>query len=193
MKLDLSLTDEWFATANEAIQHIIPFEVVEQIQNLKYKELYSDTLDYLLEAYDNTWAQTWTKKGTDLLLEPFNLSKKPKTRDTSRFYEIKPFILTLTNIDNLLRAIPERHYDLIMLFNGPAVTLLQTEECAPYREEIWQLQQTWVSFKVCKSQPAVYRGYCATSARGHRPVCAYSYGKQTALHGWERPPRRRSY
>ncbi len=133
------------------------------------------------------------KKGTDLLLEPFNLSKKPKTRDTSRFYEIKPFILTLSNIDNLLRAIPERHYDLIMLFNGPAVTLLQTEECAPYREEIWQLQQTWVSFKVCKSQPAVYRGHCATSARGHRPVCAYSYEKQTALHGWERPPRRRSY
>jgi intracellular sulfur oxidation DsrE/DsrF family protein len=61
------------------------------------------------------------------------------------------FALALANVGNLLRAIPERHYDLIMVFNGPAVTLLQTEECSPFLEEIWQLQQARVSFKVCRN------------------------------------------
>lgn len=65
--------------------------------------------------------------------------------------EVKPFALGLANVANLLRAIPEKHYDLAMLFNGPAVTLLQSDECAPYREEIWQLQQARVSFKVCRN------------------------------------------
>ena len=65
--------------------------------------------------------------------------------------EVKPFSLGLTNVANLLRAIPEKHYDLVILFNGPAVTLLQAEECAPFREEIWQLQQARVSFKVCRN------------------------------------------
>jgi len=61
------------------------------------------------------------------------------------------FALALANVGNLLRAIPERHYDLVLVFNGPAVSLLETEECAPYREEIWQLQQARVSFKVCRN------------------------------------------
>jgi uncharacterized protein len=39
----------------------------------------------------------------------------------------------------------------VLLFNGPAVTLLQSDACAPYREEIWQLQQARVSFKVCRN------------------------------------------
>jgi intracellular sulfur oxidation DsrE/DsrF family protein len=63
----------------------------------------------------------------------------------------KVFALGLANVGNLLRAIPEHHYDLVVLFNGPAVTLLQTDQCAPYREEIWQLQQNRVSFKVCRN------------------------------------------
>ena len=63
----------------------------------------------------------------------------------------KPFALGLANVGNLLRAIPEHHYDLVMLFNGPAVALLQTDQCAPYREEIWQLQQNRVSFKGCRN------------------------------------------
>ena len=65
--------------------------------------------------------------------------------------EVKTFSLALANVANLLRAIPEKHYDLVLLFNGPAVTLLQSEECAQYREEIWQLQQARVSFKVCRN------------------------------------------
>jgi len=65
--------------------------------------------------------------------------------------DAKIFALALANVGNLLRAIPERHYDLIMVFNGPAVGLLQTEECAPYLEEVWQLQQARVGFKVCRN------------------------------------------
>ncbi|MCL2458588.1 MAG: DsrE family protein [Desulfobulbus sp.] len=65
--------------------------------------------------------------------------------------KIKPMAIALANAGNLLRAIPEKHYDLVILFNGPAVTLLQAEQCAPYREEIWQLQQARVSFKVCRN------------------------------------------
>jgi len=65
--------------------------------------------------------------------------------------DAKPLTIALTNAGNMLRAIPEKHYDLIILFNGPAVTLLQSEQCAPYREEIRQLQQAGVSFKVCRN------------------------------------------
>ena len=43
----------------------------------------------------------------------------------------KVFALGLANIGNLLRAVPEHHYDVVALFNGPAVTLLETEACAP--------------------------------------------------------------
>jgi intracellular sulfur oxidation DsrE/DsrF family protein len=59
--------------------------------------------------------------------------------------------LGLANAGNLLRAIPEHHADVVMLFNGPAVTLLESEACAPFREEIWQLQQARVAFKVCRN------------------------------------------
>jgi len=65
--------------------------------------------------------------------------------------EAKPLTIALTNVSNLIRAITEKHYDLIILFNGPAVTLLQAERCAPYREEIRQLQQARVAFKVCRN------------------------------------------
>jgi len=65
--------------------------------------------------------------------------------------EVKPFAIALANAGNLLRAIPEKHYDLVILFNGPAVNLLKAEQCAAHREEIWQLQQARVSFKVCRN------------------------------------------
>lgn len=65
--------------------------------------------------------------------------------------DARPLGLALANVGNLLRAIPERHYDIILLFNGPAVTLLTTEASAPWREEIWNLQQARVSFKVCRN------------------------------------------
>jgi len=67
------------------------------------------------------------------------------------FDDVKPLTIALANAGNLLRAIPEKHYDLVVLFNGPAVKLLQSDQCAPYREEIWQLQQARVSFKVCRN------------------------------------------
>ena len=65
--------------------------------------------------------------------------------------EVKISNLALANVGNLLRAIPEKHYDVVLLFNGPAVTLLQSEQCAPYREDIWQLQQARIAFKVCRN------------------------------------------
>jgi len=63
----------------------------------------------------------------------------------------KPLAITLTNVGNLLRAIAGQHYDLVILFNGPAVSLLQAERCTPYREEIQRLQRARVSFKVCRN------------------------------------------
>ncbi len=65
--------------------------------------------------------------------------------------EAKPFNIALANVGNLILAIPEKHYDLVMLFNGPAVTLLESEACAPFRDEIWRLQQSRVAFKVCRN------------------------------------------
>lgn len=65
--------------------------------------------------------------------------------------EIKPFGLALANAANLLRAIPEKHYDIVMVYNGPAVQLLQAEQCAAFRDEIWNLQQARVAFKVCRN------------------------------------------
>mgnify|MGYP003589453178 CR=1 FL=1 len=65
--------------------------------------------------------------------------------------EVKTFGLALANAGNLLRAIPEKHYDVVMVYNGPAVQLLQAEQCAAFREEIWNLQQARVAFKVCRN------------------------------------------
>ncbi len=63
--------------------------------------------------------------------------------------EDKPFALGLTNITNMLKAIPGRPYDLVMLFNGPGVTLLEQERCVQYREQIQMLRKAEVSFQVC--------------------------------------------
>ena len=65
--------------------------------------------------------------------------------------EVTTFGLALANAGNLLRAIPEKHYDVVMVYNGPAVQLLQAEQCTAFREEIWNLQQARVAFKVCRN------------------------------------------
>ncbi len=58
MLLDLSLTDEWLKVAEEAIRSTIPVDVIIQVQRLAHDELYSDTLEYLLDAYDKFWITT---------------------------------------------------------------------------------------------------------------------------------------
>ena len=65
--------------------------------------------------------------------------------------DAKIFGLALANIGNLLRAIPEKHYDLVLVCNGPAVQLLHTDQVAAFRDDIWSLQQARVSFKVCRN------------------------------------------
>jgi len=66
--------------------------------------------------------------------------------------DAEPLTIALTNVANLIHAIPEKHYDLVVLFNGPAVKLLQSEQCAAsHREEIQRLQRVRVSVKVCRN------------------------------------------
>ncbi|MGI6657548.1 MAG: DsrE family protein [Desulfobulbus sp.] len=58
--------------------------------------------------------------------------------------------LALNNVTNLLRALPEQHYDAVMLFNGPAVNLLYAETCEA-ADRIATLQEARVSFKACRN------------------------------------------
>ena len=67
------------------------------------------------------------------------------------FDDSKPLAIALTNAGNLLRVITGQHCDLAILFNGPAVGLLQNERRGPYFEQIRQLQQARVAFKVCRN------------------------------------------
>lgn len=62
----------------------------------------------------------------------------------------KIFALSLTNAANLLKAIPNDHYDVVMLFNGPAVQLLKQKDSA-LQEDVRNLQQQRVVFKVCNN------------------------------------------
>ena len=57
MLLDLSIAKEWLSTANNAIQYIVPQEVIKQVKKLKYYELHSD-LEYLLECYEKLSIET---------------------------------------------------------------------------------------------------------------------------------------
>jgi len=65
--------------------------------------------------------------------------------------DAKQLTVALTNVTDLIRAIQEKHYELAILFNGPAVTLLQEETtlCASYYTVIQWLWLVRVSFKVC--------------------------------------------
>lgn len=65
-------------------------------------------------------------------------------------HDDKIFALSLTNVSNLLKAVTDSHYDVVMLFNGPAVQLLHQEGCT-LQEEVHTLQQQRVSFKVCRN------------------------------------------
>lgn len=59
--------------------------------------------------------------------------------------------LALTNVTNLLNAIPGQTHHLVMLFNGPAVQMLTSQNAAAYMEKILPLQGAGVSFMVCNN------------------------------------------
>ncbi len=64
--------------------------------------------------------------------------------------DAKVFGLSLSNAANLLKAIPEDHHDVVMLFNGPAVQMLRREGCS-HQDEIRSLQEQRVVFKACRN------------------------------------------
>lgn len=59
------------------------------------------------------------------------------------------FNLAINNVINLLNAIPEQEYDLIVLLNGPAVALMTREAVGPFLERIQGLVSKGVRFQVC--------------------------------------------
>lgn len=65
--------------------------------------------------------------------------------------ENKRLDLALANVANLLKAIPGQSYDLVILFNGPAVTLLKKEQSAAQEEAIVNLQKEKVVLKACNN------------------------------------------
>lgn len=65
--------------------------------------------------------------------------------------EKKRLDLALANVANLLKAIPGQTYSVVILFNGPAVTLLKEETCSAHKEVIASLQKEEVIFKACNN------------------------------------------
>ena len=61
------------------------------------------------------------------------------------------FNLALNNVINLLKAIPGQEHNLIVLLNGPAVSLLVREEAASFLEMIEGLSAQGVRFQVCEN------------------------------------------
>jgi intracellular sulfur oxidation DsrE/DsrF family protein len=61
------------------------------------------------------------------------------------------FNLALNNVINLLKAIPGQEHDLIVLLNGPAVSLVTREEAAFFQEMIQGLSAQGVRFQVCEN------------------------------------------
>ena len=61
------------------------------------------------------------------------------------------FNLALNNVINLLKAIPGQEHNLIVLLNGPAVSLLVREESASFLEMIQGLSAQGVRFQVCEN------------------------------------------
>ena len=59
------------------------------------------------------------------------------------------FNLAVNNVINLLNAIPEQEYDLIVLLNGPAVALMTREAVVSFLERIQGLVAQGVRFQVC--------------------------------------------
>ena len=67
----------------------------------------------------------------------------------------KVFGLSLSNAANLLKAIPEEHSDVVLLFNGPAVQMLRQEGCS-HLDDIRSLQEQRVVFKACRNALAKF-------------------------------------
>ncbi len=65
--------------------------------------------------------------------------------------EEKRLGIALANVSNLLKAIQGKPYDLVILVNGPAVTLLAEEDRVSHKEAIKALQKESVAFKVCSN------------------------------------------
>ena len=59
--------------------------------------------------------------------------------------------MALNNVINLLNAIPDEEYDLVVLFNGPAVSLIAWDDVVVFLERIKDLAAKGVRFQVCKS------------------------------------------
>ncbi len=57
----------------------------------------------------------------------------------------------LANVTNLLIAIKDTPHKLIMLFNGPAVTMLTKDKLADFADNIKALQKDKVEFQVCNN------------------------------------------
>ncbi len=57
----------------------------------------------------------------------------------------------LNNVMNLLKSIPDEEYDIIMLFNGPAVSLMAWDDCLPFLERIKEFHARQVRFLVCEN------------------------------------------
>lgn len=61
----------------------------------------------------------------------------------------KALEIGLVNVTNLLKTIQSQPYDLVILFNGPAVNALVEKNCVNYATKIIELQKKAVAFKVC--------------------------------------------
>ncbi len=57
----------------------------------------------------------------------------------------------LNNITNLLKSIPGKENDIIMLFNGPAVNLVAGNASEPFHERIKVLHGQGVRFQACRN------------------------------------------
>ena len=57
----------------------------------------------------------------------------------------------LNNVTNLLKSIPGQEHDVIMLFNGPAVSLVAGDDSLPFHERIKELHSKGVRFQACRN------------------------------------------
>ncbi len=57
----------------------------------------------------------------------------------------------IANVTNLLKAIQDTPHKLIMLFNGPAVTMLEKGQLGEFEDAIKDLLKAKVEFQVCNN------------------------------------------
>ncbi len=57
----------------------------------------------------------------------------------------------LNNITNLLKSIIGQEHEIIMLFNGPAVSMVAGEACLLFHERIMELHSKGVRFQACRN------------------------------------------